>query len=212
MLWFFCWKESWLNGLIRRNKLTARWHALLILHVTIWLKIWNFLSKMWNFKQIGELAIANVARFASLNAVFLSWAKYTTIWLYVPLTGHIKIPHTLKKVKVWGANHTIWPRVFEFFVPKLLFRSWCYGLFLERRLVERVNWKEQINLVVTCTADCTCYHLNKNIKHTCPILSNLLYSYEWSGFVTWSVFQTQLPSSRCCRIYSGSNRMNGVGS
>ena len=31
--------------------------------------------------------------------------------------------------------------------------------------------------------------------HTCSILSNLLYSYEWGGFVTWSVFQTILPSS-----------------
>ena len=33
---------------------------------------------------------------------------------------------------------------------------------LERILVERINSADQINLVVICTADCTCHHLIKN--------------------------------------------------
>ena len=46
-----------------------------------------------------DLAIANVAMFASSNAVFLSLGKNTTTWLYVTLTGHITMRDVLEKMK-----------------------------------------------------------------------------------------------------------------
>ena len=67
-----------------------------------------FLSEMWNLKHIRDLAIANVARFSSLNAVFLFWTKNTITCLYVTLTGHITMRHILEKMKDWGANQSIW--------------------------------------------------------------------------------------------------------
>ena len=54
---------------------------------------------MLNLRQISDLPIAYVGRIASLNSVFLSSAKNTTMWLYVTLTGHITMRHILKTMK-----------------------------------------------------------------------------------------------------------------
>ena len=66
-----------------------------------------FFSEMWNLKQITDIAIVNVDRFANLTPVFPSWAKITTAWLYVTLAGHITIRHILEKMKAWAANQSI---------------------------------------------------------------------------------------------------------
>ena len=47
--------------------------------------------------------------------------------------------------------------------PTYCFQADVTGFLLERILVERVNSADQINLVVTCTADGTSHHLTKNI-------------------------------------------------
>ena len=122
-----------------------------------------FLKEMWNLKQIRDLAIVNVARFASLNAVFLSSAKNTTAWLYVPMTGHKTIRHILDKNESLRSEAKHMLLGFDDFAPKLLFPSWYYGFLLERNLLQRVDSADQIYLVVTCTADCTCHHLTKNV-------------------------------------------------
>ena len=90
-----------------------------------------FLSEMWNLRQIRDLAIANVARFASLNAVFLSWEKNTTSWLYVTLTGHI-YNHTtyFGKIENLRSEPKHMALVFNDFAPKLLFPIRCYGFFV----------------------------------------------------------------------------------
>ena len=52
---------------------------------------------MSQLKNTRDLVIAIVARFVTLNAVFLSGAKNITTWLYVTLTGHITIRYILEK-------------------------------------------------------------------------------------------------------------------
>ena len=86
----------------------------------------------------------------------------------------------------------LWSQIHEY--SPVQFRRWlphCLDILIDYSLIQ-MNTVQLYN------------------KHTCPILSNLLYSYKWSGFVTWSVLQTLLPSSQCCRIYS--IRTNGVDS
>ena len=122
-----------------------------------------FLSEIWNLKQIRDLAIANVAQFASLNAVFLSWAKNTTAWLYVTLTGHITIRHILEKMKAWAANQSICNTHSMILPLYYCFQGDVMVFLLENMLVGRVDSTDLINLVVTCSADCTCHHLTKNV-------------------------------------------------
>ena len=122
-----------------------------------------FLSEMWNLKQIRDLAIANVARFPSLNAVFLSWTKNTTAWLYVTVTGHITIQDFWKKRKAWGANQSILNTHSMILPLTYCFQADATVFFLlERNLVGLFNSADLVNLVVTCTADFTCHHLTKN--------------------------------------------------
>ena len=119
---------------------------------------------MWNLKEIKDLAIAIVARFVSLNAAFLPGAENITTWLYVTLTGHITIRHFLKEMKAWRAI-----QIKRYSYSMILPLNYCFQtdvtvLFFGKIVgVERVNSADQINLVVTCTADCTCHHLGKNV-------------------------------------------------
>ena len=117
-----------------------------------------------NFKGSDSSDPTVYSLYSGLNTVFLSWAKNTTRWLYVTLTGHITITIFSGKNESLRSEPKHMVLVFDDFVPKLLFPSWCYRFLLERILVERVNSADQINLVVTCTAACKCHHLIKNIK------------------------------------------------
>ena len=123
----------------------------------------DFLSEMWNLKQIRILAIANVVRFAWLNDILLSWGKNTTAWLYVTLTGHITIRHNLEKVKAWEANQSIWYSYSTFFSLNNCYQPDDVVFLLQRTLVGPGNSADQFDLVVTCTADCTYHHLTKSI-------------------------------------------------
>ena len=66
-------------------------------------------------------------------------------------------------MKSWGANQSIWyshslilPLTYCFQVDDVIF-------LLESILVELVHSAEQINVVVTFSADCTCNHPTKNV-------------------------------------------------
>ena len=45
----------------------------------------------------------------------------------------------------------------------ICFQADVMVFLLEKILLEQVNSAGQINLGVTCTYDCTCHHLTKNI-------------------------------------------------
>ena len=157
---------------------------------------------MWNLRQIRDLAIANVARFASLNACFSFLSKkfqhvviYMSLWRdiypsdlfwkslrsdpkhmallfddfsflskkyhYVVVChshGTMYNPPTYFEKK-WKLEERIY-MVLVFDVPPLnyCFEADVMDFFSGRSLVERFNSADQINLLVACTADCTCHH------------------------------------------------------
>ena len=78
---------------------------------------------MSQLKNTRDLAIAIVARFVSLNAVFLSGAKNITTWLYVTLTGHITIRHILEKNESLKSEPKHMVLAFHDFAPNLVFPS-----------------------------------------------------------------------------------------
>ena len=121
-----------------------------------------FLSEIWNLNKLRTEKFANVAPFVCLNAVFLSWAKNTTTWLYVTLTGHIAIRNILEKMNAWGANQSIYYSYSMMLPLNYCFQPDVMVFLLQRILVERVNLADLMNLVVTFTADYTCHHLTKN--------------------------------------------------
>ena len=145
-----------------------------------------FLSEMWNLKQIRNLAIANVARFASLNDVFLSWEKNTTTWLYVTLTGHITIRNILEKNESLGIESKHMVHVPMIFPLNYCFQADVMVFLLERILVERVNSAKQINCKMTCTTDFTCHHLTKNMKF---FEQNVKFQTNWG-----------VSNRKCCSI------------
>ena len=69
------------------------------------------------------MAIAIVARFVSLNVVFISGAKNITTWLYVTLTGHITIRHILEKNESLRSEPKHMALAFYDFATNLLFPS-----------------------------------------------------------------------------------------
>ena len=81
------------------------------------------------------------------------------MWLYVTLTGLcITLRHILKKSESLRNEPKYMVLVFD--VPPLnyCFEADVMDFFSGRSLVERFNSADQINLLVACTADCTCHH------------------------------------------------------
>ena len=110
-----------------------------------------FLSEIWNLNKSRTEKFANVAPFVCLNAVFLSWAKNTTTWLYVTLTGHITIRHILDKIQSLRSEHKRMVLVIDDFASKLLFPSWCYDFFC---------WKESwSNELIQPNKLTSCWHV-----------------------------------------------------
>ena len=60
-------------------------------------------------------------------------------------------------MKAWGANQSTWNFYSIIYLLNYCFQAEVMGFFLERMLVERVNSADQINLMVTYSADCTCH-------------------------------------------------------
>ena len=90
-------------------------------------------------------------------------------------------------MNAWGANQSIYYYiVFNDDAPKLLLQPDVTVFLLERILVERVNSAVLMNLVVTCTVDCTCHHLTRNVYFSSEI---------------WNLKQIKdLANRKCCSI------------
>ena len=67
-------------------------------------------------------------------------------------------------MKGWRPNQVIRYSYSMIFPLNYCFQTDVTVLFFGKIVgVERVNSAGEINLVVTCTADCTCHHLGKNV-------------------------------------------------
>ena len=123
-----------------------------------------FLSEIWNLKQIKDLANRKCCSICLFERCFFFLSKkYHYTWLYVTLTGHITIRNILGKMNAWGTNQSVY-----YSYSMMLLLNYCFQpdvtvFLLERILVERVNSEVLMNLVVTCTVDCKCHHLTKNV-------------------------------------------------
>ena len=103
-----------------------------------------FLSEMRNLRQIRDFAISNVARFASLNAVFLSWAKTYHIVVICHSDGTYNHPAYFEKNESLRSEPKHMVLVFNDFPPKQLFPIWCNGFFCwkeswSNELIQRIK-------------------------------------------------------------------------
>ena len=145
-----------------------------------------FLSEIWNLKQIKDLENRKCCSICLFERCFSFLWKNITTWLYVTLTGYVTIRHILGKIQSLRSEQKRIVLVFDDFVSKLLLPTWCYVFLLKRILVEQVNSAVLMNLVVTCTADCTSHHLTKDVYFLSEI---------------WNLKQIKdLANRKCCSI------------